>query len=324
MSWDLLQRRFSRAANSKYIYGQIPLLHAVIFFIEMAIVARLTARFNAYYDERPVLTMMVTNAVLGGIADTVAQTITSVRQKQLRKGYAAKDDDDALPLAPYRDARRRSSSDSKDSKNSKDSRDVDKDNDVAIEIHDLPLPSSTTTNSSSRNVSPLYERDPELIPASKMLPPPFDFERLTRFMAYGFGMAPIQFKWFQFLSRTFPIVAGASAVGPTLKRVAMDQLVFAPLGIAWFFTVMTVTEGGGRRAVQTKLRDMFVPTLKANFTVWPAVQLVNFRLMPVPFQLPFVSTVGIAWTAYLSLTNAAEDVQQARMHVPDAPGIRLE
>ncbi|CAK7213656.1 hypothetical protein SBRCBS47491_001879 [Sporothrix bragantina] len=315
MSWDLFQRRFSRAANSKYIYGQIPLLHSIIFFIEMAIVARLTARFNAYYDERPLLTMMVTNAVLGGIADTVAQTITSVRQKQIRKGYAAKDDDDALPLEPYRDGRRRRSSSSGNS--------IDKDNDVAIEIHDLPLP-STNSASSSRNVSPLHDRDPELIPASKMLPPPFDFERLTRFMAYGFGMAPIQFKWFQFLSRTFPIVKGASAVGPTLKRVAMDQLVFAPLGIAWFFTVMTVTEGGGRRAVQIKLRDMFVPTLKANFTVWPAVQLINFRLMPVPFQLPFVSTVGIAWTAYLSLTNAAEDVHQAKMHVPDAPGIRLE
>jgi hypothetical protein len=30
-----------------------PLLHTIIFFIEMALVARLTARFNSYYDERP-------------------------------------------------------------------------------------------------------------------------------------------------------------------------------------------------------------------------------------------------------------------------------
>ncbi len=48
---------------------------------------------------------------------------------------------------------------------------------------------------------------------------------------------------------------------------------------------MTVTEGGGRRAVQNKLRDMYIPTLKANFMVWPAVQIINFRLMPVQFQL---------------------------------------
>lgn len=289
----------------------------------MAIVARLTARFNAYYEERPLLTMMVTNAVLGGIADTVAQTITSVKQRQLRKGYEAKDNDDIV-LGRYRDENPQQQQ--KDDTNS-----------VAIEIHELAAgrtpqstgngiasarasasPSAGSSAASSRNTSP------DIVPASKMLPPPFDFERLTRFMAYGFGMAPIQFKWFQFLSRTFPMAKGTSALGATLKRVAMDQLVFAPLGIAWFFTVMTVTDGGGRRAVQTKLRDMFVPTLKANFMVWPAVQLINFRLMPVQFQLPFVSTVGIAWTAYLSLTNAAEDVQQAKAHVLDAPTIRLE
>ena len=57
------------------------------------------------------------------------------------------------------------------------------------------------------------------------------------------------------------------------------------VGIACFFTVMTVAEGGGRRAVANKLRDMYVPTLKANFMVWPAVQVINFRLMPVQFQL---------------------------------------
>lgn len=60
-------------------------------------------------------------------------------------------------------------------------------------------------------------------------------------------------------------------------------------GVACFFSVMTVAEGGGRRAVMSKLRDMYVPTLKANYAVWPAVQVINFRLMPVQFQL--VSTM---------------------------------
>lgn len=50
-----------------------------------------------------------------------------------------------------------------------------------------------------------------------------------------------------------------------------------------------------------------MPTLKANYILWPAVQMINFRLMPLQFQIPFVSTIGIAWTAYLSLTNASED-----------------
>jgi Mpv17/PMP22 family protein len=55
---------------------------------------------------------------------------------------------------------------------------------------------------------------------------------------------------------------------------------------------MTVAEGGGRRAVQNKLRDMYVPTLKANFMVWPAVQMINFRLMPMQFQLVCLPRLG--------------------------------
>jgi protein Mpv17 len=261
-----------RAINSKYIYGRVPVVHLVIFLVEMAIISRLASKFNSYYADRPVLTMMITNAVLGGIADTVAQSITSIRLAALRKPGG-----------------------------------ITKDDTMAIEIHELD----------KRN--PLLDQD--LIPDSKILPPPFDFERVTRFMAYGFGMAPVQFKWFKFLSKAFPMDKH-SGLGPALKMVAFDQLIFAPFGIACFFTVMTVAEGGGRRAIAHKLRDMYVPTLKANLLVWPLVQIINFRLMPIQFQLPFVSTVGIAWTAYLSLSNAAEDATEIRS-APQSPNIRL-
>ena len=86
---------------------------------------------------------------------------------------------------------------------------------MAIEIHELD------------RKNPLQAAD--LIPDTKFLPPPFDFERLTRFMAYGFMMAPVQFKWFQFLSKTFPVTKTSGMI-QVCKSVAMDQLVFAPVG----------------------------------------------------------------------------------------------
>lgn len=129
--------------------------------------------------------MMITNAVLGGIADTVAQSITAIRLGALRKpGGLTKDDT------------------------------------MAIEIHELDRKNPFATE--------------ELIPDSKSLPPPFDFERLTRFMAYGFMMAPVQFKWFQFLSRAFPMTK-ASSFGPAMRMVALDQLIFAPFGTLRFY-----------------------------------------------------------------------------------------
>lgn len=57
------------------------------------------------------------------------------------------------------------------------------------------------------------------------------------------------------------------------------------LGLVCFFTFMTVAEGGGRRAVVRKFRDVYVPTLKANFMLWPAVQVLNFRVVPIQFQI---------------------------------------
>ncbi|KAI9825495.1 MAG: hypothetical protein M1826_006991 [Phylliscum demangeonii] len=232
---DTTRRRILAGLNSRYIYGKFPLLYAVIFLIEVVMMARLMSKFNSYYAEKPVLTMMITNAVLGGVADTVAQSLTVIRQRALRKPGG-----------------------------------VSRDDFLAIEIHELD---------EKNPLSPT-----ELIPPSKRLPPPFDFERLTRFMAYGFIMAPVQFKWFQLLSRAFPVTK-AAGLAPALKRVAFDQLVFAPAGLACFFTFMTVAEGGGKRAILRKFQDVYMPALKANYFIWPAVQILNFRLIPIQFQL---------------------------------------
>ncbi|CAD6506275.1 BgTH12-07202 [Blumeria graminis f. sp. triticale] len=270
MAPEVSKRKVLRTLSNRYICRTIPLLHTIILLIEMGIVARIVYKFNSYYADRPILTMMITNAILSGIADTVAQSISAIRLR-ITSGSTS----NQIPLA--------------------------------IEIHELDQKNSPTLQEMSSD--------------AKSQLPSFDFERLSRFMAYGCMMAPIQFKWFKFLSKSFPITK-QNGLESALKMMALDQLIFAPAGIATFFTVMTIAEGGGRRAVSTKLRDMYLPTLKANFVVWPLVQMVNFRLMPLQFQLPFVSTISIAWTVYLSLSNASEDADVRS--TPQSPNFRLQ
>jgi len=48
---------------------------------------------------------------------------------------------------------------------------------------------------------------------------------------------------------------------------------------------MTVAEGGGRRAIARKFRDVYMPALKANYMLWPAVQILNFRVVPIQLQI---------------------------------------
>jgi len=56
-------------------------------------------------------------------------------------------------------------------------------------------------------------------------------------------------------------------------------------GLGGFFTFMTVAEGGGKRAVLKKFQEVYIPALKANYIVWPAVQILNFRVLPIQFQI---------------------------------------
>lgn len=77
-------------------------------------------------------------------------------------------------------------------------------------------------------------------------------------------------------------------------------------------------EGKNAAEIKTKFSDVYVTGLKANYTVWPAVQGINFGLVPLPYRLPFQQGCGIVWTVslgqddadgkvFLSLLNARQD-----------------
>ena len=119
--------------------------------------------------------------ILGGIADTVAQSLTAIRARSRRNLSLGKDISDGIEMPEYNDEK-------------------------SPYTTEFMIPHRSSTS-----------------------PPSFDFERLTRFMAYGFLMSPLQFQWFAFLSSSFPITK-QSATMPALYRVCFDQLIFAPVG----------------------------------------------------------------------------------------------
>ncbi|KAG2237575.1 hypothetical protein BDF21DRAFT_412786 [Thamnidium elegans] len=151
----------------------------------------------------------------------------------------------------------------------------------------------------------------------------WDFKRTLRFAAYNFCVAPLGGKWYMFLDKFFPMPAVTGVVtkavqsqitrkanGMAIKRMLTDQLLFAPAGLVVFFTAMGLAEGGWEN-VKEKFQDAYMPALIANYKVWPAVQFINFKFMPLQYRLPFVSSLGIVWNAYLSwLNNASKQEEQ--------------
>ncbi|TKY85510.1 hypothetical protein EX895_005672 [Sporisorium graminicola] len=144
----------------------------------------------------------------------------------------------------------------------------------------------------------------------------WDWSRSGRFLAFNVGMAPLLAEWNKFLEFRFPlrsaVSAGAAGAASTLgkvslralaNRVAMDQLLFAPIGLALFTGSMGYMERGSIDGVQAKFGEMYIPALLANWQLWPLVQLVNFRYMPLKYRVPFVSAVGILWNIGLSLLS---------------------
>ncbi len=111
---------------------------------------------------------------------------------------------------------------------------------------------------------------------------------------------PAATTWFGFLQRN---VRFKSTNGTILARVAMDQGLFAPTFIGIFLSSMAVLEGN---SPQEKLQKNYFSALSANYMIWPAVQFVNFKFVPLQYRVLFVNVISIAWNCYLSFLNSSE------------------
>ncbi|KIY51391.1 hypothetical protein FISHEDRAFT_71015 [Fistulina hepatica ATCC 64428] len=142
----------------------------------------------------------------------------------------------------------------------------------------------------------------------------YDFRRTLRFFIYGFALSPLVGRWNVLLERRFPLRkfegSGRVSLRALSKRVACDQLVWAPVGLGAFIGSMGIMEGRNASQITERFRDLYIPALITNWQVWPLAQLINFRFMPLPYRVPFSSFCGIFWTLYLSLLNSREDAKQ--------------
>lgn len=86
----------------------------------------------------------------------------------------------------------------------------------------------------------------------------------------------------------------------TLKKVALDQLVFAPSFLMVFLTNLNLLNGRSLRDTKEDLSSNYLDIMVANWKLWPAVQLVNFYLVPLNYQVLLAQSVAVVWNTYLS------------------------
>lgn len=144
----------------------------------------------------------------------------------------------------------------------------------------------------------LTEKDTEL-----------DLWRVLKFSAIGtFFVGPVLHHWYGFLGRRFV----GSSLFTTVQRVAMDQLIFAPLFIPAFFSIILILDGKPELIID-KLKSDWASTMLTNYSVWVPAMFLNFKFVPPTLQVLFSNFVGFGWNIYLSYMSYKVDTHSVEV-----------
>lgn len=128
-----------------------------------------------------------------------------------------------------------------------------------------------------------------------------DWIRSSHIMLTGFAYSgPMSHYWFALLER---IVTIEDPILGLIFRLTLDALVFSPCTVAGYFAVRTLLEGKGYAAIRTKLERTWRKAVFAAWKFWPAVNVINYSFVPLPYRVLYVNIMALLWTGYLSFVN---------------------
>jgi protein Mpv17 len=119
--------------------------------------------------------------------------------------------------------------------------------------------------------------------------------KLTSSVIFG----PAATKWYQFLQKRINLKSHNATIA---ARVVADQTIFSTCNLALFLSSMSYLEGTDPKK---KLEKSYWPGLKANWALWPAVQAVNFKFVPLDQRVLVVNIVSLGWNCFLSWLNSS-------------------
>lgn len=102
--------------------------------------------------------------------------------------------------------------------------------------------------------------------------------------------------WYRILDKRI----GNKGTTVTIKKVALDQLLFAPVLNAVLLPTLALFRTGNVEKAKDALKRDYRDVLLANYKLWPLVQLCNFYFTPLQYQVLVVQMVALLWNTYLS------------------------
>ncbi|MCJ1425323.1 Protein required for ethanol metabolism [Sticta canariensis] len=126
-----------------------------------------------------------------------------------------------------------------------------------------------------------------------------NYARTGRMALYGGAVfGPAATTWFKFLQEKIKFQNPNLTIA---ARVLTDQCVFASTNMFVFLSSMAIMEGSSPKE---KLESTYTTALKKNWMVWPAVQAVNFKFVPLEHRVLVVNIVSLATDSILAIDEA--------------------
>ncbi|XP_034943333.1 protein Mpv17 [Chelonus insularis] len=133
-----------------------------------------------------------------------------------------------------------------------------------------------------------------------------DFIRTAQFYAIGFCIGgPATRTWYGILDKYI----GSKGNTVVLKKVACDQLLFAPTFIVILLSSIGLMQGNNIDGVKRKISNEYEDILINNYKIWPLVQLINFKLVPLQYQVLVVQSIAIFWNTYISFRTNRDQLK---------------
>ncbi|CAH1987319.1 unnamed protein product [Acanthoscelides obtectus] len=129
----------------------------------------------------------------------------------------------------------------------------------------------------------------------------YDPSRTLMFLLLGsFFVGPMLSAWYKCLYKLGHRDKDKSQTVILLQKVLLDQLVFAPSSLVVVLSILSLMQGGNLKSAKEEIKEKYVDILVKNWQVWPAIQMFNFYLVPLKYQVLLVQSLGLLWNTYLS------------------------
>jgi hypothetical protein len=130
-----------------------------------------------------------------------------------------------------------------------------------------------------------------------------DFQRCLNLGTLGIVMnGYFLVSWYGILDRF--IGRSMRCLQTVSMKVVADQVVFAPFTIGAFFGVSGLVRYSNPTEVvnyfESKMKNNFWSTFIADCTIWPLMNVVNFKFIPLIYRPAFTAVVQLVWQSYLS------------------------